>query len=363
MAVYNYDEIYKQYLNNYKKTAEEQNAAEQAAAEKAKADNAAIYEKINQQLQKKAEDSKNKIKIDYNEIYDSNAVNQYVREAKLAESMANAGLTNSGLNATQMTAIQTSRGNADSRARVAEQAAIDAIEQQLADGIAGNEQKLAEYNSSVDEKIAQNKAQRIASAENSAAEDAASYYNKLLEHEQTAQTERKNNISAASGALKNYAENASDYNVIQRIRHYANQYEMTDTEIITMCNNVGIDYDDYTKEFGKVGSQRYAKWHGEIANGNFSKTDSNNYLFLYDLWNDADIDNKRYMIDDLVTSGVFSQYEGDQAKLYMSVISSEKVKTNPELILNTLKTANDTGSLNDAPLAFLLAMGGIGIGS
>ena len=256
MAVYDYDEIYKQYLDNYKKTAEEQNAAEQAAAEKAKADNAAVYEKSNQQLQKQAEYSKSKVRTDYNEIYDSNAVNQYVREAKLAESMANAGLTDSGLNTTQMTAIQTSRGNADSRTRIAEQAAIDAIEQQLAAGIAENEQKIAEYNSSVDAKVATNKADRIASAESDAVKDAATDYNELIESEASA---RKDGITEANTAIKNYAENSSDDNEIFKIiRKYAYEYDMTDTEIMTMCNNAGISYSEYAK-FENVMSDNSSK--------------------------------------------------------------------------------------------------------
>ena len=47
----------------------------------------------------------------YEDLYDENAVNRLVNEREVAENMANLGLTDSGLNRTQQTAVQLSYAN------------------------------------------------------------------------------------------------------------------------------------------------------------------------------------------------------------------------------------------------------------
>ena len=58
---------------------------------------------------------------EYRKQYDYNAVEELVRQKQVAETMANLGLTDSGLNRTQQTAIAVSRGNADAAARLSQQ--------------------------------------------------------------------------------------------------------------------------------------------------------------------------------------------------------------------------------------------------
>ena len=71
---------------------------------------------------------------EFRPLYDRNALQEMISRKQLEESMANMGLTDSGLNRTQQTAIALQRGNADSSARKQErdyvtkaQEAIDSI--------------------------------------------------------------------------------------------------------------------------------------------------------------------------------------------------------------------------------------------
>lgn len=63
--------------------------------------------------------------------YDANAVQQRINERNVAERMANMGLTDSGLNRTQQTALAVQRGNADARLREQQQKAVDELTQAL----------------------------------------------------------------------------------------------------------------------------------------------------------------------------------------------------------------------------------------
>lgn len=67
----------------------------------------------------------------YRKLYDANAVQQLVGERQVAERMANLGLTDSGLNRTQQTALTLQRGNADADVRRQEREAAQKLEQQL----------------------------------------------------------------------------------------------------------------------------------------------------------------------------------------------------------------------------------------
>jgi hypothetical protein len=68
----------------------------------------------------------------YQAIYDANAVQELVSKRQLEERMANMGLTDSGLNRTQQTAIAVQRGKSDEAARTKQQAAVDTINRSIA---------------------------------------------------------------------------------------------------------------------------------------------------------------------------------------------------------------------------------------
>lgn len=67
----------------------------------------------------------------YNKLYDTNAVSRIVNERKIAENMANLGLTDSGLNRTQQTANQLSYANTNNQIGIQKQKAIDTLAQTM----------------------------------------------------------------------------------------------------------------------------------------------------------------------------------------------------------------------------------------
>lgn len=68
---------------------------------------------------------------EYRSLYDANAVQEAVGRRQLEERMANMGITDSGLNRTQQTALTVQRGNADAAARAQQQKAADELTQAL----------------------------------------------------------------------------------------------------------------------------------------------------------------------------------------------------------------------------------------
>lgn len=341
----------------YYENAKKQKEANAEATQILKDAKAAQIQEDNALLEKTATAAKDKARAQYNEIYDTNAVNQYISEQRVAESMANAGLTKSGLNATQMTAIQTSRGNADNRARLQEQAAIDDIELQLTEGIAQNQRSLREYEAQQD---AQLKADNAA-IDTQATKDAQQAVNDYNQSVTDAANTRDTEIKTVTEAAKTLNINKFDENgALGLIKRAADQYSLSPTEIATMCGAAGISYKAYADLYGD-GEKKWAQNHIEIATGLFSKGEPNNYLFIKDVWNEADSDrDKRYIIEDFVTAKVFTPEEAEQALNYLPIIRPEAITDDPEEVLKTLMKATENGNLNNAPLAFLLCMAGLG---
>ena len=68
----------------------------------------------------------------YQSLYDANAVQELVNRRQVQETMANMGLTDSGLNRTQQTAIALQRGNADAAARLSQQQKTQELQDKIA---------------------------------------------------------------------------------------------------------------------------------------------------------------------------------------------------------------------------------------
>lgn len=86
-------------------------------------------------------------KIGYEDLYRENEVQKYINEKKIAENMANMGLTDSGLNRTQQTAVQLSYANQKNKLDTDKQKAINDISFELA-------KKVASYKSDMETDIA-----------------------------------------------------------------------------------------------------------------------------------------------------------------------------------------------------------------
>lgn len=68
----------------------------------------------------------------YDELYRENAVQKLINEREVAENMANLGLTDSGLNRTQQTAVQLSYANQKGKLDTSKQKAVDSLAAELA---------------------------------------------------------------------------------------------------------------------------------------------------------------------------------------------------------------------------------------
>ena len=78
----------------------------------------------------------------YQKQFDANAVQELVGRRKVEEAMANMGLTDSGLNRTQQTALSVQRSNADAAARLEQQKKTQELQDKIAQLIeAGAAQK------------------------------------------------------------------------------------------------------------------------------------------------------------------------------------------------------------------------------
>ena len=124
MAVKSYEE----YLEELKKSYAPQEAADIAANEQKYATEKQLTtDTYNRQI-----DETSKA---YEDLYDENAVQRLINEREVAENMANLGLTDSGLNRTQQTAVQLSYANSKNKIDVTRQKAIDTLTASLADAI------------------------------------------------------------------------------------------------------------------------------------------------------------------------------------------------------------------------------------
>lgn len=100
---------------------------------------------------------------DYQIGYDNAAIQAEINKRQVANAMANAGLTNSGLNRTQQTAIQTAKSNQENALTQQKTAAVSSLRQQLND-----------YKAQINSQVAQAKADAIY---NSNMQNANSYEN------------------------------------------------------------------------------------------------------------------------------------------------------------------------------------------
>ena len=122
------DSLYNQGLNNANNLKEQRTQADEAfikqvqdAIDKSTASTAKPYQTQIEQLPSQ-----------YQKLYDTNAVQELVNRRQVQETMANMGLTDSGLNRTQQTAIAIQRGNADAAARLEQQQKTQELQDKIA---------------------------------------------------------------------------------------------------------------------------------------------------------------------------------------------------------------------------------------
>lgn len=126
-----YDEYEVDQLAAAKKQTDEYSTQRKTQADEAAKISDSLYDTAISTAEKNYTASAQETESSYRGVYDANAVNELVARRNVEEAMANMGLTDSGLNATQQTAISLQRGRADSQTTQQKQAAVDAIMREL----------------------------------------------------------------------------------------------------------------------------------------------------------------------------------------------------------------------------------------
>lgn len=112
----------------YKKQGTAQRDADVAASDK-------MYDTQRQQTQDTYDRQIKDTNNSYEDMYRENAVQKLINERKIAEDMAGLGLTDSGLNRTQQTAVQLSYANSKNKIDTNRQKAVDTLAVSLADAV------------------------------------------------------------------------------------------------------------------------------------------------------------------------------------------------------------------------------------
>lgn len=128
-----YDEHIKNNTAATQKKITERQTANTNMSNQYVADVNAIVDQSTENAVNKVQNEIDKLPTQYQSGYDANAIQQKINERQVAERMANLGLTDSGLNRTQQTAINIQRSNADAALTQQKNAATASLRQQIAD--------------------------------------------------------------------------------------------------------------------------------------------------------------------------------------------------------------------------------------
>lgn len=145
---------------------------------------------------------------EYQPLYDRNALQELVTRRQVEESMANLGMTDSGLNRTQQTAIGLQRGNADAQVRRDQQAYVQQAQQAIDQIMAEAASQKMQNESSIRQATENWYTGALASAQQAASSSAAARYQ--AEKEYQAQIEAAQ-IKAAQTAARDLTSARAKY--------------------------------------------------------------------------------------------------------------------------------------------------------
>lgn len=152
-------------------------------------------------------------KISYDDMHRENAIQKLINENEVAEDMANMGLSDSGLNRTQQTAVQLSFANNKSGIDRQKQAQLDTLAQSLATELSSIEQNrlssIAAIDKEYDSVVASSAQEAYQSALDAETENTKNYYSYL---EKQAQSEKEKLLLKWNG-LKEKSKTGEVYNV------------------------------------------------------------------------------------------------------------------------------------------------------
>ncbi len=172
-----YEEILAEENATGKKTYDEAAAkTKETAAQKISNQNAVIdsaAQNTTAQYQKTIDESSKR----FAGQYDDNYIDELVARKNLENSMADMGLTDSGLNRSQQTAISVMRGNADAKTRQQQQDFISAVQQAIDQVLAEAERDKASYANEINTGVEDYLAQLWTTVQQNAQANATSRYN------------------------------------------------------------------------------------------------------------------------------------------------------------------------------------------
>ena len=136
----------------------------------------------------------------YQKQFDANAVQELVGRRKVEEAMANMGLTDSGLNRTQQTALSVQRGNADAAARLEQQKKTQELQDKIAQLIEAGAAQKQQQEAGILSNTSNWFNDALASSYNTAMQQGTSMYNADLAREEQArqaELDRQNALDVA----------------------------------------------------------------------------------------------------------------------------------------------------------------------
>lgn len=136
----------------------------------------------------------------YQKQFDANAVQELVGRRQVEEAMANMGLTDSGLNRTQQTALSVQRGNADAAARLEQQKKTQELQDKIAQLIEAGAAQKQQQEASVRSNTSNWFNDALAGSYNTAMQQGTSLYNADLardEQARQAELDRQNALAVA----------------------------------------------------------------------------------------------------------------------------------------------------------------------
>ena len=178
--------------------------ANTAASNQYVADINAIVDKSTDNAVSKVQGEIDKLPASYQSSFDANAIQQKINERQLGERMANLGMTDSGLNRTQQTAINIQRSNADAAIRTQINGVTNSLRQQIADLYASGESQKAENSSKARYELEQKNQSVYDTMMNNLYSNASAYETARIEADAKAEEAR---IKAAQEQEKWYLQN------------------------------------------------------------------------------------------------------------------------------------------------------------
>lgn len=257
-------------ITDYVAIAKGQNAIDEELAQKRKEQARAETLAKNEAASALGQQQISELEGKYRTIYDENAVRQYVGERRVAENMANLGLTDSGLNRTQQTALQVSRGNADHSTRLQYEAAVRSIEQSVRDEIASNDASLNKQLYTIDEQVATDNSNRlynaqikqletVQKAEKEATEKAEKEQKEAAEKQQQ---EHKSKVNSLATALKTSRQSGVGADeATQILRDFIIRYNLSRADAEYIMTYAGISAYRLASDYFEKAERERDRWH------------------------------------------------------------------------------------------------------